>query len=204
MEPSKRYETDMQVVCWACDRVFPAEGFVVFGGRSEKQVREIGEKILLCASGEKEKEICQWEDENLKPCPHCSAYQLPEPVPQVELGVDRWMGMSCSENAVRRLRVDEESLALLGVWAAPLRKTAVERFGDPGQWPRDRAFQADGPLLGGESGFDQRGGEREQEREMMGRTTPMCIAMPVTTGPNSTTAMCCWSRFARFYTPSAF
>ena len=49
--------------------------------------RNLGEQILLRASGEIEKELCTWEDGNLKPCPHCDAYQVPDPCPSVDVGM---------------------------------------------------------------------------------------------------------------------
>lgn len=90
MPPSPIYETDMQVVCLACDLTMPAPDFVVFDPVCDTQVREIGERILLSASGEKEKELSQWEAENAKPCPHCEAYQRPDPCPHVDLSENRW------------------------------------------------------------------------------------------------------------------
>ncbi|CBK21960.2 uncharacterized protein [Blastocystis hominis] len=90
LPPSPIYETDMQVVCLACDLTMPAPDFVVFDPVCDTQVREIGERILLSASGEKEKELSQWEAENAKPCPHCEAYQRPDPCPHVDLSENRW------------------------------------------------------------------------------------------------------------------
>ena len=86
---SPTYETDMQVVCLACDLALPAQDYVVSESVCNIQVREIGEQILLSASGEKEKELSQWEAENAKPCPHCEAFQCPDPCPHVDLSENR-------------------------------------------------------------------------------------------------------------------
>ena len=77
------------MVCLACDLALPAQDYVVFESVCNTQVREIGEKILLSASGEKEKELSPWEAENAKPCPHCEAFQCPDPCPHVDLGENR-------------------------------------------------------------------------------------------------------------------
>ena len=163
MEPSKRYETEMSVVCLACDQTFPAEGYVAFRVVSNEQMKEIGDQILQCASGEKEKEMAQWEDENLKPCPHCASYHCPDPCPHVDLSERCRKPLIRRSHAVRRLRTDAESVALPGVRHVPLRKKAVERRGGAWKRPRDRPFQADGPLLSRESGVASGSGERSSQ-----------------------------------------
>lgn len=56
---------------------------------------------------------------------------------------------------MRRLRVNAEFVALLGVRNVPLRPTAVERDGgNAGKGPRDRALPENRALPRGEGGVD--------------------------------------------------
>ena len=86
-EVKKEYETTMHVVCHACPVIIPAEGYVILIQSNYSQYHDLGERILLRVSGEKEKELCSWEAENLKPCPHCEQYRLPSPCPQITSGM---------------------------------------------------------------------------------------------------------------------
>lgn len=72
-------ETSSSLYCIQCNAIYPCPDsvhvirlFDVVGSPRESHSPRI--------SGEKKTEMQSWE-ETLKPCPHCLAYRLPDPVP---------------------------------------------------------------------------------------------------------------------------
>lgn len=87
MESQDEYTTDCTIFCSQCSCEYKMEGYVLINCFVEFQYSELGEKVLLRSSAEKEKDIFKWEEDNLKPCPHCDSFKLPSPCPVVSTGI---------------------------------------------------------------------------------------------------------------------